>query len=161
MAFKVELRGSVTPRSMFLIEISDTPEASASSTCVQPGRPLAARICPPVIIGRLWAAPRGNIPYLYELTGAPMSALSRPPSRMGENAVCRAGGAYTPQRSKPPLSSKSRSGWPQPLERGSRAGGRRVNSLPAFARWLWLLSLQPRPWPLAVGAFDFLTIAVG
>ena len=24
-----------------------------------------------------------NIPYMYELTGAPMSALSRPPSRMG------------------------------------------------------------------------------
>jgi hypothetical protein len=44
-----------------------------------------------------------------------------------------------------PLSSKSRSGSPQPLERDSRAGGRRVNSLPAFARWLWLLSLQPRP----------------
>ena len=37
----------------------------------------------------------------------------------------RAGGAYTPQRSKPPLSSKSRSGWPQPLERalGPEAGG--------------------------------------
>jgi hypothetical protein len=46
--------------------------------------------------------------------------------------VRRAGGAYTPQRSKLSLSSKSR--LEQPLERDSRAGGRRVNSLPAFAR---------------------------
>ena len=75
----------------------------------------------------LWAAPRGNIPYLYELTGAPMSALSRPPSRMGENAVCRAGGAYTPQRSKLPLSSTSRFEQPQTPWNGTlepEAGGR-------------------------------------
>jgi hypothetical protein len=26
-----------------------------------------------------------------------------------------------------------------------------VKSLPAFARWLRLLSLQPSPWPIAVG----------
>ena len=49
-----------------------------------------------------------NIPYMYELTGAPMSALSRLPSRMGVECGRRAGGAYTPQTSKLPLSSTSR-----------------------------------------------------
>ena len=48
--------------------------------------------------------------------------------------VRRAGGAYTPQSSKLPLSSTSRFEQPSSLERDSRTGGRRVRSLPAFAR---------------------------
>jgi hypothetical protein len=44
MLFIVLTRGSVVPRSSFVIAISDTPDAWARSDCVQPMRARAARI---------------------------------------------------------------------------------------------------------------------
>ena len=93
---------------------------------------LPTRDFVPFTLQSRWHSLTRNWP-VFALRDCSVAAKSTRPPRMGDpNAGCRAGGAYTPQRSKLPLSSTSL--FEQPLERDSRTGGRRVNSLPAFAR---------------------------
>jgi hypothetical protein len=99
-----------------------------------PGRLLLlpTRDFVPVTPQSRWHSLTRNWP-VFALRDCSVAAKSTRPPRMGVRMwVRRAGGAYTPQGRKLPLSSTSL--FEQPLERDSRTGGRRVNSLPAFAR---------------------------
>jgi hypothetical protein len=56
MAASVLDLGSLAPRSIFLIEISEMPDATANSACFHPISARAARICPAVIMSAKYAA---------------------------------------------------------------------------------------------------------